>query len=211
MDFYEKIIKFKKDKSLNNNNLGQVVLMNGDTFRKALSRKSLSDLEMAALNTFIDNFDFDKASYNNNFNDVKNLDSVSEPNLTGYYYPDVLASAGLESEMLNEELNKIPINIPNWGKDLSFINVYGDSMYPKYCAGEIIGIKEIEASMLHFGLAYVIIMGNGEVYLKYITAGKNPEYFTLSSENPRNPPREYHLNLIKKIYIVKGVLTKTTM
>jgi len=139
----------------------------------------------------------------------KNLKDIPEP--SGYYYPDVSASAGLETEMQNEELNKIPINIPNWGNDLSFINVYGDSMYPKYCAGEIIGIKEIEANMLHFGLAYVIIMQNGEVYLKYITAGKNDEYFTLSSENPKNPPREYHLSLIRKIYIVKGVLTKTTM
>ena len=130
---------------------------------------------------------------------------------TGYYYPDVSASAGLGIKLDSYELNKIPISIPNWGKDLMFINVYGDSMYPKYCSGEIIGIKEIQADMLHFGLAYVVIMNDDEVYLKYITGGKNDEFFTLSSENPKHPPREYHLSLIKKIFIIKGVITKTTM
>ena len=66
------------------------------------------------------------------------------PELTGYYYPNVSASAGLDISTLNQELEKVPIYLPNFGKDIDFINVYGDSMYPKYNAGEIIGIKLIE-------------------------------------------------------------------
>lgn len=157
---------------------------------------------------FIDKF---AKAYNLIIPEVSNseIDLANDP--TGYYYPEVSASAGLEREMQNDELKKIPINIPGWGINISFINVYGDSMYPKYCSGEIIGIKEIESTMLHFGLAYVVIMQDGEVYLKYITGGKDDEHFVLSSENPKNPSREYHLSLIRKIYIVKGVITKTTM
>ena len=150
-------------------------------------------------------------AYKIDLSDFKDVESELTENPTGYYYPEVSASAGLENKLHNDELNRIPINIPNWGKDLDFINVFGDSMYPKYCAGEIIGIKEIDAQMLHFGYAYVVIMQDGEVYLKYITAGIDNDHFLLSSENPKNPPREYHLSLIRKIFIVKGVLTKTTM
>ena len=48
-------------------------------------------------------------------------------NVTGFYYPHVSASAGLETEMQNDELKRVPINIPNWEKGIDFINVYGDS------------------------------------------------------------------------------------
>lgn len=59
--------------------------------------------------------------------------------LTGYYYPGVSASAGLDLSMVNEELERIPVTIPGWGNDVIFINVYGDSMYPKYHSGDVIG------------------------------------------------------------------------
>ena len=53
MDFYDNIIAFKKTNRLNNNDLGLIVLMNGDTFRKALNRKSLSEMEIKVLEEFM--------------------------------------------------------------------------------------------------------------------------------------------------------------
>ncbi|WP_339889766.1 XRE family transcriptional regulator [uncultured Flavobacterium sp.] len=150
---------------------------------------------------------------NINIENVKNENSnniVNEPP-TGYYHPDVSASAGLESEMVNDELKRIPINIPNWEKGVEFINVYGDSMYPKFCSGEIIGIKEVERQYMNYGYAYVIIFNDGQVYLKYIRKGKDDDHWLLASENPKYEAKEYHLSLIKKIFIIKGVITKTTM
>lgn len=128
-----------------------------------------------------------------------------------YYYPGVNASAGLETEMQNDELKRIPINIPNWEKGVSFINVYGDSMYPKFCSGEIIGIKEVEPQYINYGYAYVVILNDGQVFLKYIKKGKDEEHWLLASENSKYESKEYHLSLIKKIFIIKGVITKTTM
>ena len=81
---------------------------------------------------------------------------IPEQDPTGFYYPDIYASAGLETEMVNDELKRIPVNIPNWEKGVEFINVYGDSMYPKYCSGEIIGIKEVQPEYLNYGYAYVV-------------------------------------------------------
>ena len=51
---------------------------------------------------------------------------------TGYYYPEVSASAGFDIATFNNEAMRIPIYLPEFGKDIIFINVYGDSMYPKY-------------------------------------------------------------------------------
>lgn len=135
----------------------------------------------------------------------------SKSELTGYYYPNVNAAAGMDKEMQNDELKRLPINLPNWEKGIDFINVYGDSMYPKFCSGEIIGIKEVEPKYLNFGYAYVIIFNDGQVFLKFIRKGKDDDHWLLASENPKYEDREYHLSLIRKVFIVKGVITKTTM
>lgn len=129
----------------------------------------------------------------------------------GYYYPNVSAAAGMDKEMQNDELKRLPINLPNWESGIDFINVYGDSMYPKFCSGEIIGIKEVQPQFLNFGYTYVVILQDGQVFLKYIRKGKDDDHWLLASENPKYEDREYHLSLIRKVFIVKGVITKTTM
>lgn len=131
--------------------------------------------------------------------------------ITGYYYPSVSASAGLQNGILNSEVEKVPISIPNWGNDLFFINVYGDSMYPKYCSGEIIGVKEIEPKFVNYGFAYVVVMKDSEVYLKYIRKGKDDSHWILASENKLYDDKEFHISLINKVFIIKGVITKVTM
>jgi phage repressor protein C with HTH and peptisase S24 domain len=176
-------------------------ILNGET-------KKLSTKNKKLLSDF---FKVEEDYFNNGYiSEIKNIDFVEEP-VTNYYYPDVNASAGLETEMQNDELKRIPINIPNWEKGVSFINVYGDSMYPKYCSGEIIGIKEVEPQYINYGYAYVVIFNDGQVFLKYIRKGKDNDHWLLDSENPKYESREYHLSLIKKVFIIKGVITKTTM
>ena len=119
------------------------------------------------------------------------------PELTGYYYPNVSASAGLDISTLNQELEKVPIYLPNFGKDIDFINVYGDSMYPKYNAGEIIGIKLIEFQYLNYGYPYVVIFKNGDAYIKYVKKGKDENHVLLESENTFYEPREFNIDLIQ--------------
>lgn len=145
-----------------------------------------------------------------NDNDIEyNIETKKE--ITGYYYPNVNSSAGFETAFENCEIIKIPVSIPDFGKNIDFINVYGDSMYPKYCSGEIIGIKEVEHQYVNYGYAYVIVFNDGQVFLKYIKKGKDLKHWLLASENPKYEAKEFNLNLIKKIYIIKGVITKTTL
>lgn len=133
------------------------------------------------------------------------------PELTGYYYPNVSASAGLDISTLNQELEKVPIYLPNFGKDIDFINVYGDSMYPKYNAGEIIGIKLIEFQYLNYGYPYVVIFKNGDAYIKYVKKGKDENHVLLESENTFYEPREFNIDLIQNFYSIRGVIKKEMM
>lgn len=126
------------------------------------------------------------------------------------YYPDVNASAGMDFLTENGHNYNVPIKIPNVDAQ-AFINVFGDSMYPKYCSGEIIGIKEIEKDMVFPGHAYVVQMTDGEAYIKYIDPGKDEEHWLLRSENEKYKPKQFHLSKIRKVYIIKAVITKSTL
>ena len=126
------------------------------------------------------------------------------------YYPSINTSAGLDFLTDNSQTESIPISIPNVDVQ-AFINVFGDSMEPKYCSGEIIGIKEVVKEFVMYGYAYVVQMADGTLYLKYIRKGKDEKHWILASENLVYEPKEYHLSNINKVYIIKAVISKIAM
>lgn len=130
---------------------------------------------------------------------------------TGYYYPEVYAKAGFDIANFNDEMQRIPVYIPNFGDDVAFINVYGDSMYPKYKAGDVIGIKPVDFVYLVFGHPYVVVFDNGDVNIKYVRKGSDDLHVSLESENPKYDPREYPLKIIRAFYAVKGSVKKERM
>ena len=130
---------------------------------------------------------------------------------TGYYYPEVYAKAGFDIADFNNEMQRIPVYIPNFGDDVTFINVYGDSMYPKYKAGDVIGIKPVDFVYLVFGHPYVVVFDNGDVNIKYVRKGSDDLHVSLESENPKYDPREYPLKIIRAFYAVKGSVKKERM
>lgn len=130
---------------------------------------------------------------------------------TGYYYPEVYAKAGFDIANFNDEMQRIPVYIPNFGDDVTFINVYGDSMYPKYKAGDVIGIKPVDFVYLVFGHPYVVVFDNGDVNIKYVHKGSDDLHVSLESENPKYDPREYPLRIIRAFYAVKGSVKKERM
>ena len=136
--------------------------------------------------------------------------ALRKPLATVPYYPYVNASAGLDFLPANDQNDTESVFIPNLDVQ-AFINVFGNSMEPRYCSGEIIGIKEISKDFVMFGYAYVVVMTDGEAYLKYIRKGKSSSHWVLASENPLYEPREFHLSAIHKIYIIKAVISKTTV
>lgn len=183
--------------------------------QKIINGESKRPLENT-LNTIISyikqNYTNDNSMLNDDGEKVSILKpSKDAPELTGYYYPNVSASAGLDISTLNQELEKVPIYLPNFGKGIDFINVYGDSMYPKYNAGEIIGIKLIEFQYLNYGYPYVVIFKNGDAYIKYVKKGKDENHVLLESENTFYEPREFNIDLIQNFYSIRGVIKKEMM
>lgn len=183
--------------------------------QKIINGESKRPLENT-LNTIISYIKQNYTNDNSMLNDDGEKVSILKPNkdapeLTGYYYPNVSASAGLDISTLNQELEKVPIYLPNFGKDIDFINVYGDSMYPKYNAGEIIGIKLIEFQYLNYGYPYVVIFKNGDAYIKYVKKGKDENHVLLESENTFYEPREFNIDLIQNFYSIRGVIKKEMM
>ena len=130
---------------------------------------------------------------------------------TGYYYPEVYAKAGFDFLSLSSEVNKIPVYVPNFGRDVLFINVYGDSMYPKYKSGDIIGIKPVDYVYLVFGHPYVIVFNNDDINIKYVRKGSDDQHVLLVSENANYEPREYPLSIIRAFYAVRGCFNKERM
>ena len=126
------------------------------------------------------------------------------------YYPSINTSAGFDFLTDNSQTESIPISIPNVDVQ-AFINVFGDSMEPKYCSGEIIGIKEVVKEFVMYGYAYAVQMIDGALYLKYIRKGKDEKHWILASENSVYEPKEYHLSNINKVYIIKAVISKIAM
>lgn len=141
----------------------------------------------------------------------KQLAKKTEEAGVSYYFPYINASAGLSLNMISEDEERIPVQIPYWKKKLYFINVFGDSMYPKFQSGQIIGIKQIKWEYLNFGYTFVVVMQSGEVYLKYVKKGKDDEHVVLESENKCYDPREFHIKRIRFFYLVEGLIAKLKM
>ena len=160
------------------------------------------------------NYKLKEAGIDNNLiekdTSIFELQNDKEVEKTIPYYPEVNASAGLNFLTNNGHNYSVPITIPNVDAE-AFINVFGDSMYPKFCSGEIIGIKTIEKDFVMFGQAYVIQMTDGEAYIKYIRRGKDDKHWVLASENEMYEPKEFALSKIDKVFIIKAVITKTTL
>ena len=207
-EILDRIKQVMDGNKLNNNSFSKKIGVTASTINSMFEKQTNPSID--TLNKILNAFTYINSDWLLRGYGNMLINYTDERKPTGFYYPDVLASAGLETEMVNDELKRIPVNIPNWEKGIDFINVYGDSMYPKYCSGEIIGIKEVEPQYLNYGYAYVVIFNDGQVFLKYINPGSDKDHWLLSSENPKHPPKEYHLSLIKKIFIIKGVITKTT-
>lgn len=152
-----------------------------------------------------------------NTHKADNASRVSEPKreLTKEegdpYYENISASAGLGYLMDNGDSRASTfIKVPGVKVD-GYINVFGDSMYPKYCAGEVIGVRSIEKELVFFGHAYVLLMSDGEPYIKYIRKGKDENHWSLESENDKYQPKEFHLSKIIKIFKIKAIISRTSL
>lgn len=124
---------------------------------------------------------------------------------------DVDATAG-NVTIFNEdrtEYVKSYVSVPAFADCDMFITISGNSMYPKFCSGEMVALKKIEdLDVIAMGEAYIVVTKEQRL-LKYIRKGSGKGMIKLCSEHPEYEPFEIPIKKVLHLYIVKGKITKT--
>ncbi|HBJ76783.1 MAG TPA: hypothetical protein DDY68_02880 [Porphyromonadaceae bacterium] len=128
------------------------------------------------------------------------------------YWVDVDATCG-GVEMFDDSLtaNHIDIQIPEFRDCTDAVNIYGDSMYPRYKSGQIIILKEWQESYIDYGHVYLIITRSGYRMVKYLKKGDVEGEVLCASENPPYESFSIQLEDIVRLYMVKGAIEKSSM
>lgn len=128
-------------------------------------------------------------------------------------YYDVDAHAGditIFSEPQSEYVKQY-INVPAFNDCEMFINVSGNSMYPKYCAGELIALKKInDLEVVPFNEVYLVVTKEQRL-LKYIRKSSDKACWLLCSENEEYESFEVAKKKVLHLYMVKGKIAKNVI
>lgn len=142
----------------------------------------------------------------------KNNKSLSSDEKPVPYY-DIDASAGNVTifETDGKEYIKQYINVPAFSDCQMFIGVSGNSMYPKYCSGELIALKKIQDfGVMAWNEAHLIVTKEQRL-LKYLRKGKSKDHWLLVSENKEYEPIDIAVTKVLHLYQVKGKITKNVI
>jgi len=115
--------------------------------------------------------------------------------------------------ILQEDRAEYLVNYLPFNDCTAYLPVYGDSMYPKYAAGEIIAIKEIiNLEILQWGEAYVVMTdeeSNSLRTIKLIFQHPDHSKLILRSSNPNfTGDTVISKKNIESLYIIKGKITR---
>lgn len=147
---------------------------------------------------------------------VSGFSSELERNYTvkkqGIPYYDFEASGG-PVEMFNDH-QEIPsqyIVIPGMEDCNVALNVWGDSMYPHFTAGDIAVCRKVnDKSLILFGEIYLVITAEFRT-IKYLQKHEDRDYVTLRSSNRQNDDVEIRKDQILHLYMVKGKIQRKTI
>lgn len=101
------------------------------------------------------------------------------------------------------------VDVPEFGQIAGYVRVYGNSMYPKYCNGDVVACRELtNKRIIPYGEAYLVITDEHRM-IKYIDSYDHDEKkVTLRSEHADYKPFVIERDDIKKLYIIKGKITR---
>lgn len=130
---------------------------------------------------------------------------------------DIEAAANLQSLLTDKSANVLGlITFPNLPKCDGAVYVRGDSMYPLLKSGDIVLFREIhDRQSIIFGEMYLVSIDmDGDEYLavKYINASdKGDDYIRLVSYNAHHAPKDFPVEAIRAIALVKATIRMNTM
>lgn len=127
-----------------------------------------------------------------------------------------LSLSDANEHIVEEHRAEYLVNYLPFNDCTAYLPVYGDSMYPKYAAGEIIAIKEItNYEILQWGEAYVVMTdedSNSLRTIKLIFQHADDTKLILRSSNPDfNGDTVISKKNIQSLYIIKGKITRNVI
>jgi phage repressor protein C with HTH and peptisase S24 domain len=125
------------------------------------------------------------------------------------YLYDVSASAGFGSfdEMISQEKVIGKYVIPDFRNIDWMIYVKGNSMYPKYSSGDIIGCRVLhESQFIQWGKVYVVATREQGILVKRLRKSNGEDSIMAVSDNPNYDPFDIPKNEILGIALVVGVV-----
>jgi phage repressor protein C with HTH and peptisase S24 domain len=186
--------------------------MKGSEFKillkvKGLTQEAAADLIQVSrqtINTWckLDELDKDVVETIQKRLNVKTLDKIG-----GVPVYDVDVTAGNSLDFSNHLPEKIKgyISLPNFQNCFAFIMVRGDSMYPKFKAGDLIGLELVnDMEIIQWGHAYVIVTHDNQRMLKYVRKGKDDQHLILKSEDSHYDDISLPRKKIIQLYMAKG-------
>jgi hypothetical protein len=195
MDFYKLLALHKTTKKLSNKDLGSIIGMEGEAFRMAVNRKSLSNLQIKEIEKMFD-FELDKTNHSNNL--------ITEPGAEYYkgvpYYDIDFTASFLVIENNNQIRPDSYISHPFFKGCDYVVRASGQSMAKVICHGDAIGLIKINSwqEFFPFGEIYAIVTNDNFRMIKVITKGDTDEYFTLISKPTDSKKEEFPPQQIKK-------------
>lgn len=127
-------------------------------------------------------------------------------------YYDVDASASpIEMFSAGNDVAYKDLIVPGFEDCEIALNIWGDSMEPKLCKGEMIICKFWRESFIEYGYVYLIETKTGHRMIKYLQASQSADTISCVSENTFYQPFELKRSDILKLYVVKGHLERSML
>ena len=134
------------------------------------------------------------------------------------YFEDVESTGGIIIGKANGG-NEVPtffIDYEHFNDCTAYIQHVGDSMYPKYCAGEIIAVKRVyNLDIILWGEAYLVVTNSNANDLrtvKLVFQNEDKSKITLRSSNPNfKGDTEISKDDIISMFIIKGKITRNQL
>lgn len=146
-------------------------------------------------------------------------ESITIQNTEGVpYFEDIESTGGIVVGKAGQgsEIPSFYINYEHFNDCTAYIQHVGDSMYPKYCSGEIIALKRVfNFNIILWGEAYLIVTNSNANDLrtvKLLFPDEDPSKLILRSSNP-NFKGDTPVNKkdIISLFLVKGKITRNQL
>ncbi|UYW02080.1 helix-turn-helix domain-containing protein [Flavobacterium agricola] len=130
------------------------------------------------------------------------------------YYEDIEATASITSSFSDfKEVPTFYINYEHFNDCTAYVPIFGDSMYPAFCSGEIIAIKQVfNLDVIFWGEAYFVVTNSNANDIraaKLLFQHEDESKVILRSSNP-NYKGDTVINKkdILRLFVIKGKIQR---